>query len=98
MFLSAKGIRQGTGNALAQKIGATHIHSQLGPPEKGLVKDKGVNLIPWVFGQKRRYLAPLGYPGLLDLTLKCHGHQTCLYEVIDEVTMIINCKEELPLF
>ena len=28
-----------------------------------------------MFGRKRRYLASLSYPGLLDLTLKCHGQQ-----------------------
>ena len=43
----------------------------------------GVNLIPRVFGQKRRDLAPLSYPRLLDLTLKCYGQQPRPYEVID---------------
>ena len=44
-------------------------------------------LIPWVFGRKRRDLAPLINPGLLDLALKCHWQQPRPYE---EVTFHIN--------
>ena len=43
-------------------------------------------LIPWVFGQKRSHLIPLGYPGLLDHGVLCHGQHLRPYEVIDEVT------------
>ena len=34
-----------------------------------------------MFALKRRDLAPLSYPGLLDMTLKCHGQQPNPYEV-----------------
>ena len=39
-------------------------------------------LTPRVFGQKRRNLAPLSYPGLLDLAFECHGQQPRPYDVI----------------
>ena len=36
-----------------------------------------------MFGQKRRHLAPLSYPGLLDLAFKCYGQHPRPYEVIE---------------
>ena len=54
------------------------IYAQFGLPAKGRAIKELVglwvlpNLIPRVFGRKRRYLTPLCYPELLDLTLKCH--------------------------
>ena len=48
----------------------------------------GVNLIPRVFGQKRRDLAPLSYPRLLDLTLECHGQQSRPSGIIDRVAKV----------
>ena len=53
------------------KTGTTHYHAQLGLPAKG--RAIKVMIGPWVFGRKRSDLTPLSYPGLLDLTLKCHG-------------------------
>ena len=69
------------------KKGAIHYHAQLGLLRQrscnhGLVvRWVLLNLIPRVFGQKRRDLAPLSYPGLLDLTLKCHVQQPRPYEI-----------------
>ena len=71
------------------KTGATHYHAQLGLSDKGhAIKELVVwwvllNLLPCVFGQKWRDLAPLSYPRLLSLALECHGQQPRPYEVID---------------
>ena len=71
------------------KTGATHYHAQLGLSDKGhAIKELIVwwvllNLITRVFVQKRRYLASLSYPRLLDLALEFHGQQPRPYEVID---------------
>ena len=54
------------------KTGTIHYHAQLGLSDKGCaikelmgVTEPNIQL----FGQKSRDLAPLIYPGLLDLTL-----------------------------
>ena len=54
------------------KTGSTQYHAQLWLLIKGRANKELVvwwvlpNLIPRVFGQKRRHLASLGYPGLSD--------------------------------
>ena len=64
------------------------INGQLGLPAKGRAIKELVglwvlpNLIPRVFGRKRKDLTPLSYPELLDLTLKCHEQQPYSYKVI----------------
>ena len=72
------------------KKGATHYSALQGLPDKGCVIKELVvccvllNLIPRVFGQKRRDLTPLTYTWLLDLKLECHGKKPYPYDVIDE--------------
>ncbi len=51
------------------KTCATHYHAQCAIKELVVLRVL-INLIPQVFGHKRRYFAPLSYPGLLDLTLE----------------------------
>ena len=46
---------------------ATHYYAQLGLPDKGRAIKVLPNLIPRVFGQKWRDLAPLNYPLLWEL-------------------------------
>ena len=61
------------------KIGATHYRAQLRLLDKGRVIEELfvcwvlLKLIPRMFGQKRRDLAPLSDPMLLNLTLRCLG-------------------------
>ena len=38
-------------------------------------------------------MAPLSYPGLLDLTLECHGQHLCSYEVIGNGDVSVLYKE-----
>ena len=40
-----------------------------------------LKIIPRVFVQKRRYLAHLSYPKLLDLTLECQGQLLRPYKI-----------------
>ncbi len=65
-----------------QKIGSTH-RALLELSSNGrAIKEMLLNLIPQVFGQKRRHFAPLSYPGLLNLTFESHGQQPRPYEII----------------
>ena len=52
-----------------------------------------LNLILRVFLQKRRDLATLSYPWLLDLTLQSHGAQPRPYEVFDNAEVMLHRVE-----
>ena len=51
-----------------------------------------------MFGKKRRHLAPISHPGLLDLAFECHGQHPRLYEVIDEVQLLVYKNHMGPAF
>ena len=77
------------GNALAKNAVSYH-HAQFGLPEKEhaikelVVRWVLLNLLPRLFGRKRRNCLPL--VGLLDLTFYCLGLHPRPYEVIDDIT------------
>ena len=63
------------------KTGATYYHAQL-----GLFRQRSFNQRVGCLmgvGQKRRHLVPLGYPGLLNHGVSCHGQHLRQYEVIE---------------
>ena len=71
------------------KIGATHYllctvrtSSQRSCIKEFVVGFMLLKLIPRVFVQKRRYLAHLSYPKLLDLTLECQGQLLRPYRIL----------------
>ena len=72
------------------KTETSHYYAQQGHPDKGrVIKELMVCwvlliLIQQVFGQKMRDLAPLSYPGLFDLLLKCQQPRS--YEVVSMST------------
>ena len=72
---------------LGPLTGTTHYYAQLGLFRQMSCNQRMVvwlvllNLIPKVFGRKRRDLAFLSYPWLLNLTLECHEQHPRPYVV-----------------